>query len=282
LVLGATMLNRSRFLRIGVDPRRLNRVRYLRKLRILRFYDRPIWWNLGYVLGDCEVDNFTYELENEDELARWLAATFSVDLATVHGLLIEARSNQAIYGRLREATGRRWSTKTEPPLGRRLGWYVIVRLLKPRTIVETGIRDGLGSLVLLAALERNERGRLISTDIDSTAGWIVGAHPRWDRRILNDPAELAGLISDDVDLFLHDSLHTVEHETFELELAARQTTATLVSDNAHCSDVLREVAIRHNREFSYWQERPRAHFYGGGGIGVVLACERPGAVWTSI
>ena len=34
--------------------------------------------------------------------------------------------------------------------GRRLGWYALVRALKPRTVVETGADKGLGSCVLAA------------------------------------------------------------------------------------------------------------------------------------
>jgi hypothetical protein len=58
-----------------------------------------------------------------------------------------------------------------------VAWYAVVRALKPQLIVETGIKQGLGSLVLLAALERNAgeggSGRLISFDIDPFSGWVV-------------------------------------------------------------------------------------------------------------
>src|SRR5207237_437884 len=53
--------------------------------------------------------------------------------------------------------------------GRRLGWYAIARLVQPQLIVETGIHDGLGSAVLLRALQQNAAegndGRLLAFDI---------------------------------------------------------------------------------------------------------------------
>jgi hypothetical protein len=268
------VIRREHFLRLRIEPRRLNRIRILKKLRVLRSYDKAVFPNLGYVLTDCEIDNFTYELENEAELALWLSETFSADPSVVHRLLIEARSNQALYLPLRSSTAR-WSMKTEPPLGRRLGWYVILRLLKPTRVVETGIHDGIGSLVLLSALDRNAEegthGVLVSTDIDNSAGWVVGSHPRWRRQILDRPEDLDELLRVPADIFIHDSLHTAAHETFELELAAsRMPGCVLISDNSHATNVLESIAQTHGKRYAYWQEQPRAHFYPGAGIGVAL------------
>src|SRR6185503_19685891 len=41
--------------------------------------------------------------------------------------------------------------------GRRLGWYAIMRALKPRLCVETGTDKGLGTCVMAAAIMRNAR-----------------------------------------------------------------------------------------------------------------------------
>jgi hypothetical protein len=61
--------------------------------------------------------------------------------------------------------------------GRRLGWYVFVRALKPKLVVETGVRHGVGACVLAAALIRNlgegYPGRYIGTDIDPSAGRLL-------------------------------------------------------------------------------------------------------------
>jgi hypothetical protein len=42
----------------------------------------------------------------------------------------------------------------------------------------------------------------------------------------------------------------------------------ILSDNAHSSPVLEQVAARHGRQYSLFVERPRAHFYEGAGIGM--------------
>jgi predicted O-methyltransferase YrrM len=259
---------------LGHNPRVLNRGRIPTKLRTLRFYDAPLRDNLRYLL-DPELQNFTYELENEDELARWIADTFTADHNQVCAHLIEARSDQRIYARLRETSS--LATKREPALGRRLGWYAITRLLKPRRVLETGIHDGIGTLVFLAALDRNadegHTGELVSFDIEPSAGWLVGEHPRWSRRIGDSQQTLPQAFAEGpADLFLHDSLHTIEHETFELEAAATAMGehGVILSDNSHATPVLREVAQRHGRTYAFFRERPRAHFHPGCGIGAAL------------
>ena len=44
----------------------------------------------------------------------------------------------------------------------------------------------------------------------------------------------------------------------------------LDTPNAHCSDELFKFAGRSGRRFLYFQERPKNHWYDGGGIGVAF------------
>jgi hypothetical protein len=43
--------------------------------------------------------------------------------------------------------------------------YAVVRILKPRAMVETGVANGKSSALILRALERNGSGRLYSVDL---------------------------------------------------------------------------------------------------------------------
>ncbi|MGI8707385.1 MAG: class I SAM-dependent methyltransferase [Actinomycetota bacterium] len=261
---------------VGITPRMVGRLRWMRKMQLLRRYNAPLRRNLAYVLGDPEVDNFTYDLANEDELVVWLSSELGANRGRVAELLVEARSNRELYGRLRDQTQRRISMKTEPAIGRRLGWYVIVRLVKPARIIETGTHDGIGSLVLLSALDRNSAegnsGELVSIDPDPTSGWIVGERANWSRRTADSRSVLREVLQEaPVQLFLHDSLHTYEHEHFELEAAAAaMESGVLVSDNSHETSALSDVCEKIGVRYSVWRERPRNHFYPGAGIGMAV------------
>jgi predicted O-methyltransferase YrrM len=110
----------------------------------------------------------------------------------------------------------------------RVAWC-LARHLRPHRIVETGVARGLTTRVLLEALERNGRGGLWSIDLppllarelakDTGAAVPEHLHERWtllrgsSRRLL--PGLLASL--GQIDLFVHDSMHTARNLRFELE-----------------------------------------------------------------
>ena len=99
--------------------------------------------------------------------------------------------------------------KRRLPLANRLLLYVAARIHQPNLIVETGIHDGLGSLVLLRALERNGRGGLlISFDRAPDAGWLVDDRlaRNWRRVIGPVETELEPALSDlEVGMSVHDT-----------------------------------------------------------------------------
>ena len=104
--------------------------------------------------------------------------------------------------------------------------YLLTRLLRPDTVVETGTARGVTTAHILAALEKNGNGRLHSVDLPplrpgaaDEVGMFVpqNLRGRWSlhrgssRKVL--PGLLAGL--GPVGLFVHDSLHTYRHMRWE-------------------------------------------------------------------
>lgn len=262
--------------RLGLQPRYLRRARWISKARVVRSSGAPLRSNLRYVLLDAEPNNFTYELANQDELAHWVAEVAGVSADRAAATFDEAGSDAVLAQRLREATrGRWWWTKRAPPYGKRLAWYALVRLLRPGLTIETGVHDGLGSLLVLRALERNAQegsdGRLVSFDINPAAGWLVGQHPAWELRVEPGLDGMARVLGDraELGLFIHDSLHTYENERAELQTAAARLVpgGVLISDNAHATDALRDTCAEFGLAFFVFHERPRGHFYRGGAMG---------------
>ena len=262
--------------RVGIEPKYLRRLRWISKARAVRRVGANVPKHWRYVIADPEPDNFTYDLANEDELGDWVATVSGADSHHVTRLLREVRFDQELARRLRDATAPHllWS-KRSPPLGKRVAWYAFARLRRPALIVETGVHDGLGSLVLLRALERNaeERspGRLVSFDINPAAGWLVGAHPLWELRVEPAAAGLPALLEarPRLGLFIHDSLHSYENERSELQQAAARLApdGLLISDNAHASCALADTCSEFGLRYSEFHERPAAHFYPGGATG---------------
>jgi hypothetical protein len=260
--------------------RGLNRFRWLYKLRIARRYPgTSVTRRLRYVLFDPELSNFTYEISNHDELADFVANALVIERSQAAGYVQEAEQDGELRELLRERTRGRLDRRRTPLYGRRLGWYALVRALKPALIVETGIHDGLGSVLLLRALQRNRAqgapGRLISVDVDPTAGWLVHESLRGDWTPVYESTFTALpelLTREQVGMLVHDSDHTYECELFEFQQAVCHPAEciALVSDNAHATSALRDVCSSLGVEYRFYAERPRNHFYAGGGIGLAV------------
>ena len=108
--------------------------------------------------------------------------------------------------------------------------YLSVRLLKPNLIVETGVSSGASSAFILEALHDNAKGHLYSIDLPpdnipegKESGWIVPEYlrSRWKLLIGNSKVILKPLLEDlkEIDCFIHDSLHTYEHMSWEFKTA---------------------------------------------------------------
>ena len=221
-----------------------------------------------------EHTNFTYDLSalNQEHLAWWVATVSNHDVAAARRALQELREDVRLADHVREATQRSKRAglyDKEARFGRRLGWYALVRLTRPRLVVETGTDKGLGSLALARALQRNGQGRLVTIDINPDAGQLLHGFPGpWELRI-GDSLQILRDLDEPVDMFIHDSLHSREHEASELgAIESRLAEGSIaLSDNSHVTDVLPTWAEAHQQRFLFFAEKPRDHWYPGGGIG---------------
>lgn len=173
----------------------------------------------------------------------------------------------------RESIEERLGRTTERPNLLHRNWrevlYVLVRAKDPRTIVETGVFDGLSSAYILQGLERNDSGRLVSIDINDTsrlpqdiedvnAGWIVPERlqDRWSLE-MGDSKDILPEVADveEIDYFLHDSLHTREHMMFEFETVYPSMTpdGIMLSDNVEFNDAFRTFAMKNLKSHTYME-----------------------------
>lgn len=112
--------------------------------------------------------------------------------------------------------------------------YALVRALRPDRVTETGVANGISSCYILAAMEANGRGRLVSVDCvpegapnflpeGKTAGWLVpdGLRPRWELVTGKTSEKLPPLLERDapLDIFIHDSEHSYDNMLFEYSSA---------------------------------------------------------------
>jgi hypothetical protein len=143
------------------------------------------------------------------------------------------------------------------------------RALKPDVIVETGTDKGLGSCVFAAAILRNGSGRLTTIDTNPESGYLIG-RPYADvvERIIADSVGYLRSSTARVDLFLHDWVHTLAHESAELDAVCFSERCIALSDDASGNDALLAFATRTGRRFSFFREEPEEDYpFPGEGIG---------------
>ncbi len=134
--------------------------------------------------------------------------------------------------------------------------YFVVRNLKPKIVVETGVHSGRSTTFILQSLHDNNRGKLYSIDLgydvsyDSEAGlqshflpseiktgWLIPKtlKKNWELILGDSKKELPLLLEKlgKIDLFSHDGEHTDSNMTFEYNLAIKylRQGGVLMSDD---------------------------------------------------
>jgi predicted O-methyltransferase YrrM len=151
--------------------------------------------------------------------------------------------------------------------------YLLVRLIKPYRVIETGVSAGVSSAHILAALRDNDKGELHSIDLPpdnlppgKECGWAVpeSLRSRWHLHI-GDAKDLLEPLLDslqEIDCFIHDSLHTYDHMIWEFRSAwkyLRPQGLLLAHDvgrNKAFSDFMKEKGVP-------WRNYRVFHVLGG-------------------
>ena len=220
---------------------------------VARHPDR-IWLHGRRLLtGDVVGLGNRYSTSDRSADVRWTAEFTRMPEPTVLRMFDELDAETEFSDDLRgryAAARPEWAESFD--FGRFRSLYALVRLLAPETVVETGVHDGLSSSLILKALSANGSGHLVSVDrvspdlppTQSGPGWLVPDHlrDRWSLE-LGDAVRLLPRIAAErapVDLFLHDSDHSVAHRRFEFT-TIKQSMAPegmILSDDDEPSDGL--------------------------------------------
>lgn len=133
--------------------------------------------------------------------------------------------------------------------------YLTCRLLEPDVVVETGVAYGVSSAFILKALEENGRGTLHSVDLPPFRGryhefWGIAVdealRPRWSLHRGSSGRVLPELLEgvNNVDLFLHDSLHTYRNmrREFEAVWPGLRTGGVILADDVERNCAFGELA----------------------------------------
>ncbi|WGR92954.1 class I SAM-dependent methyltransferase [Bradyrhizobium sp. ISRA443] len=245
---------------------------------------RYIWPNLkcwvSWIFTSRADANFTYAITDgcKINLAASVASILNVPYSEVADYFAEIENDESFkhhLARLWESHPERYRTDDNQSIGRRMVWYAIARIRKPKLIVETGVDQGLGATVLCAALMRNSTqghpGRYYGTDINPKAGfYLQEPFSKHGEILYGDSIESLRKLEGPIDLFINDSDHSAEYEAAEYEVVKRKLSqsAIILGDNSHVTSKLAEFSVREGRKFVFLSEEPKDHWYRGAGVGI--------------
>jgi predicted O-methyltransferase YrrM len=162
--------------------------------------------------------------------------------------------------------------------GEGLRLYAVLRKLRPRVAVETGVCNGVSTAFLLLALAENDKGELWSVDLPEIAGeqyepgtfwdgkggavvpageepgWMVPAElrERWHLTLGRSQDALPPLLDrlGEIDFFMHDSEHSDACMRFEFGAAwaALGDGGVLAADDVTANDAFAAFAAEKRRE----------------------------------
>ncbi|MCF0075717.1 class I SAM-dependent methyltransferase [Dyadobacter sp. CY261] len=251
-----------------------------RVLYATSYFNRKYFEILKWGFESKEDTNYTYELKegNIRYLAQLIAAVTGEPYSVVLGYIQEAQNDKEVEDHVLDAIKRSPYTAFadfRTGFAKRLGWYALVRILKPQVVVETGIDKGLGAVLLCAGLLKNRaegfEGEYYGTDINPEAGYLLtGKYKEVGSILFGDSIKSLQSFDKQIDLFINDSDHsaTYEYNEYLTVKPILSSNAVILGDNSHVTDKLSQFAIENSRDFVFFKEEPKDHWYPGGGIGI--------------
>lgn len=258
---------------VGISARR-------RRKFAEKYYEDKISLLISWSKKRTENYNFYYELtdKNVNDLCHLLATIWDCKVESVRNYASELIQDKLIRRHIQDEFLNDPNMRdAEIAFARRLGWYIIIRLQKPKIVVETGVHQGVGAVVISSALLRNRaegfQGEYLGVDIETIAGVLF--KPPYDSTgqiVISDSIEFMKTFQKKVDLFISDSDHTENYEMAEYEsfIPLLNSNSVILSDNSHANSVLADFSEKYNRPYIFFKEDPLNHWYPGAGIGISL------------
>jgi predicted O-methyltransferase YrrM len=234
---------------------------------------------MKWLFTSNEDTNYTYPIlpGNEICLAQAISVVTGENVTQVLDYISEIKHDQQLKDEILGSIANspfRHVTDRRVDFAKRMGWYAVARITKPKVVIETGVDKGLGSVVLCSALIRNRDegfpGRYFGTDLNPKAGFLLNERLRQVGEILyGDSIESLSSFTAPIDLFINDSDHSSEYEYAEYcTIKDRMSMSGIIlGDNSHVTDELSRFSQESGLNYIFWREVPHKHWYPGGGIG---------------
>ncbi|MEM3715121.1 MAG: class I SAM-dependent methyltransferase, partial [Nitrososphaeria archaeon] len=207
----------------NIIKRSFNYVRYVRKTRGFKYLLGEVCFVAARIslrnyfqpsLSDFNSSGFISYHNGTDVIAKILPTTNSKQM----GALLNE-----YFDLSRRLETRLSSPRLEIEPESRLLLYMLVRLARPKTVVETGVANGVSTFFILNALRSNNFGLLTSIDISVDVATFLNddEKQRWNLEVLdvrkNPRKQFEEIINNlpNISIYLHDSDHSYTWQKME-------------------------------------------------------------------
>ena len=252
----------------------------LRFEEAMRNQERYVTELFDWIFTSKEYTNYTLSISplHLNYMACFVSQIADIPFEKARGYIQELMDDTSIPAVVTEhikACSANNSIDAEVRYGKRVVWYALARHFKPKTIIETGIDKGLGSVAMCLALIKNweegSPGYYFGLDINPQAGYLIQKpFSEIGRVLVGDSIESIQKFPDPIDFLICDSDHTIGYETREYQTAESKLSprALIISDTASYDGSLFDYARATGRDFLYCPEYAEKHWYPGDGVGV--------------
>lgn len=248
----------------------------------LSYYYQPLKNILIWLIKSKEDTNFTYDLDdlNKKYLASFISVILNANRSRIMEYMAELDQDDRLkqhIAKITASSSRRYAADTVARYGTRMGWYAMIREKKPKVVVETGVDKGIGACVIAAALMKNEeeghKGYYYGTDINEGSGYLFKEpYNKYGKILYGDSIESLQRLDVKIDMFVHYVFHSAEYELAEYEAVKGKCAenALIMSARSHVDSSLLDFAEKTDRNFLFFSEKPKSHWYPGAGLGVAF------------
>lgn len=238
---------------------------------VLEYGEQPIKDSINYIINSEEKSNFSYRLTglNKEQLAGFVSTIVEMPIEEAEGYINEIENDEELREHIRNNASK--SDLKDPKFARRIGWYAFVRASEPQVVIESGVKDGLGTCVIASALRKNNSGIVIGIDSKQSSGILFSKpYSEFGEIRINNSVDELEEFEEKIDVFIHDSKHTKDYIKDELKAIESNinSDSLLISDASHHSDAFYNYSKENDRKYLFFKEETDSHWFPGAGIGV--------------
>ena len=226
---------------------------------------------IHYILKGKEISNFTYPIKNKNEIIHLIHNITGCNYDKINELMNEINFNNP---EIKNFFSKKYFDDYKNPniLGRRIIWYLLIRIIKPSIVIESGVFQGIGAALLCYAIYKNKKDsnkiqmKYIGLDIKLKVDYLnINAHDNIEAIFHQiDSLEFLKNFNDKGKIiYISDAKHETEFEKKEFELIQKNFLpgSLIISDNG--SEALSEFSIQKEKKLICFTEDVEDHWYPG-------------------